>query len=272
MQSSDDYLASVNHQHAGASATTVTHVELTAPYFHTGSKLTLRQEFDFYDRGGDFPITNSAHRDFLIMNLDEEDEALGWLLDPVTGLVVPPGTPGAVPEFNDVEKEASVAVIDFLLELTDERVKFERAPFDHPEIIVPLDGTAPDITGGTGGVTPTTYEAENAVLSGAVVSTAVAGYTGTGFVDYLHASNDYIEWTVTVPAAGQYNLQFRYGLASGNRPLRISVNGSVAVSSLSFPATGSFSTWSTVSTIVTLNSGANTVRATAIGCIIDYLK
>lgn len=121
--------------------------ELTAPYFHTGSKLTLRHELDFYYRGGDFPITNSAHRDFLIMNLLEEDEALGGFLDPVTGLVVPPGTPGAVPEFSEGEKEhIIISVIEFMLEITDERVKFERAPFDHPQIIVPLDGTAPNIS------------------------------------------------------------------------------------------------------------------------------
>ena len=35
-------------------------------------------------------------------------------------------------------------MVDFLLELTDERVAFERAPFDHPEIFVPLDATAPE--------------------------------------------------------------------------------------------------------------------------------
>ena len=35
-------------------------------------------------------------------------------------------------------------MVDFLLELTDERVKFQRAPFDQVEIFVPLDGTAPD--------------------------------------------------------------------------------------------------------------------------------
>ena len=34
-------------------------VELTGPYFHTGSYLTLRQVVDFYIRGGDFPITNA---------------------------------------------------------------------------------------------------------------------------------------------------------------------------------------------------------------------
>ena len=111
-------------------------VELTGPYFHNGGKLTLRQQVDFYMRGGDFPKTNSAHRDFLIMNLNIEDEAVGGL-DPVTGQ----------PQFTEAEKEERrVALVDFLLELTDQRVKFEQAPFDHPEIFVPLDGTAPDNT------------------------------------------------------------------------------------------------------------------------------
>jgi hypothetical protein len=127
-------------------------VELTGPYFHTGSKLTLRQELDFYDRGGDFPKLNAAHRDFLIINQDLEDEALGGCLDSATGGVVTPNPDGTCPvgsepEFTEAEKEAiSVALIDFLLQLTDERVAYERAPFDHPEIIVPLDGAAPDNT------------------------------------------------------------------------------------------------------------------------------
>jgi hypothetical protein len=110
------------------------HVAETGPYFHNGGKLTLRQQLDFYTRGGDFPRTNSAHRDFLIANLLAEDEALGGV-DPVT----------LEPEFTEAEKEEIiVSVIDFLLELTDERVSYQRAPFDQPEIFVPLDGTAPD--------------------------------------------------------------------------------------------------------------------------------
>ncbi len=132
-------------------------VELTNPFFHDGGNLTLRQQLDFYTRGGNFPITNKAHRDFLIMNLREEDEALGAYIDPTTCnasaplgqrptcLVVPAGTPGAVPMFSEQQKEEIiVSVVDFLLEITDERVAFERAPFDHPEIFVPLDATAPE--------------------------------------------------------------------------------------------------------------------------------
>lgn len=94
-------------------------VELTGPYFHNGGLLTLRQVVDFYARGGDFPITNSADRDPLILDLHRNFDAL----------------------FTDADE---IALVDFLLALTDERVKFQRAPFDHPELIVPVDGAAPD--------------------------------------------------------------------------------------------------------------------------------
>ena len=141
----------VNTQ-GGVKAPPLRHVAETGPYFHNGGKLTLRQVVDFYTRGGDFPKTNSHHRDFLIMNLLVEDEALGGFFNPTTGAIVPPGTPGVVcpsatcvAEFSPEQKEEIiVSVVDFLLELTDERVAFQRAPFDQVEIFVPIDGAAPD--------------------------------------------------------------------------------------------------------------------------------
>jgi cytochrome c peroxidase len=102
-------------------------VELTGPYFHNGGTLTLRQVIDFYTRGGDFPITNAAHRDFLLVNLDLEAQS-------------------------NLSEEEKVALVDFLLELTDERNRFDRAPFDHPQVIVPVDGAAPDNTFGRAGL------------------------------------------------------------------------------------------------------------------------
>jgi hypothetical protein len=94
-------------------------VELTGPYFHNGGKLTLRQVVDFYVRGGDFPITNANHRDFNMVNQNIEVQS----------------------NLNEAEK---VSLVDFLLELTDDRVKFEKGPFDHPQVILPLDGKAPE--------------------------------------------------------------------------------------------------------------------------------
>jgi cytochrome c peroxidase len=101
-------------------------VELTGPYFHNGGLLTLRQVVDFYVRGGDFPITNAAHRDFNLVNMNVEVQS----------------------NLTEAEK---VALVDYLLELTDERVAYERAPFDRPEMFIPLDGTAPDNTFGRPG-------------------------------------------------------------------------------------------------------------------------
>jgi len=102
-------------------------VELTGPYFHNGGILTLRAVVDFYARGGDFPETNAADRDPLIVNLRQNF--------------------GGQFGENDI-----IALTDFLLALTDERVKFERAPFDRPEIIVPVNGTAPDNDAGRAGL------------------------------------------------------------------------------------------------------------------------
>jgi cytochrome c peroxidase len=82
-------------------------IELTAPYFHNGSHLTLREVLDFYSRGGDFqPIERRDGR-----------------IQPLRTI--------------NLTSEQKEAVIDFLRALTDERVRFERAPFDHPELFVP---------------------------------------------------------------------------------------------------------------------------------------
>jgi cytochrome c peroxidase len=116
-------------------------VELTGPYFHNGGKLTLRQVVDFYSRGGDFPLTNAEHRDFNIVNLNIEVQS-------------------------NLTEEEKVALVDFLLELTDERVRFARGPFDHPEVFPPLDGTAPENNFGRPGFLPlaTTNQNTNAMF------------------------------------------------------------------------------------------------------------
>ncbi|XXX78999.1 cytochrome c peroxidase [Sorangium sp. So ce134] len=81
-------------------------VELTAPYFHNGGQLTLRQVVEFYNRGGDF---NEHNKDMLDLGIGRRD------LSPS--------------EIDDV--------VAFLLTLTDERVRRQQAPFDHPQLFVP---------------------------------------------------------------------------------------------------------------------------------------
>ncbi len=85
---------------------TLRNIELTAPYFHNGGQRTLREVVDFYNRGGDFHDQN-------IDDLDPDVERLG---------------------LSDSEKDALVA---FTKALTDERVRYRRAPFDHPQLFIP---------------------------------------------------------------------------------------------------------------------------------------
>jgi hypothetical protein len=162
-------------------APSLRNVELTGPYFHTGSYLTLRQVVDFYLRGGDFPTTNAENRDPHMVNAEMQAFGFGPTILALMGDVDPAGTfvngfllqgtfADALPDtqyqynfFPDnthaltpepfTDRAAALedvrnALVKFLLALTDPRVKFQRAPFDRPEIFVPIDGTAPDNTGG----------------------------------------------------------------------------------------------------------------------------
>jgi len=88
-------------------------VELTAPYFHNGGELTLRQVVDFYSRGGDF-ANKEKSADLSPLGLSDEEK-------------------------DDL--------VEFLKALTDPRVKDQSAPFDHPELYVPV-GEKDDGEGG----------------------------------------------------------------------------------------------------------------------------
>lgn len=82
---------------------------LTGPYFHNGGMATLRQVIQFYNRGGNFCSFNHKDRAASIkpLGLSEEQEE---------------------------------DLVDFLVSLTDERVVYQKAPFDHPELRIPTDG------------------------------------------------------------------------------------------------------------------------------------
>lgn len=83
-------------------------VALTAPYFHNGDVRTLRETVEFYSRGGN--------------------------VAPLAQLDGTPIEPLGIPSLTDAEIDALVA---FLEALTDERVLYRRAPFDHPQLFVP---------------------------------------------------------------------------------------------------------------------------------------
>jgi len=105
-------------------------VELTGPYMHNGSMATLDQVLQFYNRGGNV-ISRGKDAEFLF------------------GIGVPP------------ETLADLAA--FLRSLTDERVRWERSPFDHPALPLPTGhvgdehAVAADSTAGFAGLAETRF-------------------------------------------------------------------------------------------------------------------
>lgn len=121
------------------------------------------------------------------------------------------------------------------------------------------------------------YEAESAIYSSASISTKHAGYTGTGFVDFVNQPGGYIHWNVNAAQRGVYQIQFRYANnGTDSRPASIIVNDQVVTPSLSFPPTGDWNVWTYTGTSALLNSGNNTIRILATGdeggANIDHLK
>ena len=111
-----------------------------------------------------------------------------------------------------------------------------------------------------------TYQAESAVLSGALALSNVPGFTGSGFADYQHARGDFVEFPIDVPEDGAYALGFRYGNgSSSDRPLELRVDGAVLTGRLSFAPTGAWSTWKTSGQPTVLTAGRHVVRLTSIG-------
>jgi cytochrome c peroxidase len=107
---------------------TLRNVELTGPYMHNGGEATLMQVMDFYARGGNF-------RDLSTFDAD---------IQPLFGLNPNPVlNPGGLsnPVSGATAEENQRKVVDFLLSLTDERVRWERAPFDHPALSIPNGAT-----------------------------------------------------------------------------------------------------------------------------------
>ena len=84
-------------------------VELTGPYMHNGGMRTLEEVVQFYARRADFFEEN-------IDDLDPDVAGIGH----VRG-----------------NQQKVQSLVDFLKSLTDERVRYRRAPFDHPELLVP---------------------------------------------------------------------------------------------------------------------------------------
>jgi poly(3-hydroxybutyrate) depolymerase len=88
------------------------------------------------------------------------------------------------------------------------------------------------------------------------------GYSGAGFANADNAVGRGVDWSVSVSASGVYLLEWRFANGSSSRPGSVKVNGT-PVTTLGFPSTGVWSSWTTVSTTVALRAGWNSIRLEA---------
>jgi len=130
---------------------TLRNVELTAPYFHNGGEDTLEDVVDFYFRGGNF-------RTFDPGNPDQPHPIIGFDVDRVNpveitglGIIQDEGAADGVFQdsfaglnaegLDDADRDNIVA---FMKALTDQRVVNRQAPFDGPQLFVPVGHVGDD--------------------------------------------------------------------------------------------------------------------------------
>jgi len=91
-------------------------VELTGPYFHNGATATLDGVVEFYNRGSNVRSSEQGDTSGLGQNSSNLSPDIRNL------------------ELTTVE---SANLVKFMKALTDERVRWEMAPFDHPQLALP---------------------------------------------------------------------------------------------------------------------------------------
>ena len=106
-----------------------------------------------------------------------------------------------------------------------------------------------------------------------------AGFEGEGYWNYNNEIGSSLTWTVSAPADGNYKLTFRYangGSADDARPVQITVNGASESLKVSFPFTEAWTNWDTVSVVMALKKGENTIKTVSAGSgggpNMDYLE
>lgn len=114
----------------------------------------------------------------------------------------------------------------------------------------------------------TLYQAETgSTLRSAAAKSEHTGYTGTGFVDFSATSGASMQLdNVSIGTAGAKNLAIRYALGSTTaRTLDVYVNGTRALTGVTFNPTGGWSSWGSVQVQVPMRVGGNTVRLETTG-------
>ncbi len=108
------------------------------------------------------------------------------------------------------------------------------------------------------------YQAENGILTEAVVETKNIGFTGEAYINF-NATASSVEIPVFADAAGEKTVVITFANGSGTaRALSVSVNGTQQTASLDFEATTDWTTWQPKQVKLTLPQGASVITLATI--------
>jgi len=128
------------------------------------------------------------------------------------------------------------------------------APGNLPAWVV-FSAFAMGLLGTTPGRSQIILEAENGTLVGTTTTTAVAGYSGTGYVTSFDNPGDAVRWNF-LATNGLYDLQIHFRSHFGPKGFDATLNGSVT--SGMFPQTSGFAIYA--AGLVQLTNGVNTLQ------------
>lgn len=103
------------------------------------------------------------------------------------------------------------------------------------------------------------YQAEDGVDHAIGLERSHAGFDGWAYLAGWNHDGQWVDFHVSAATAGAYTLTLRYAAGAGDASRLIYVNGANAVPNLALPSTGSWDSWSTVTTTVTLPAGNSTI-------------
>ena len=84
----------------------------------------------------------------------------------------------------------------------------------------------------------------------------IGGGQDVGYQD----DNDWMDYSVNIPASGTYTLNFRVATISVNTQFQLRAADGKVLTTVNVPSTGGWQTWTTTSAVVTLPAGQQTLR------------
>jgi hypothetical protein len=108
----------------------------------------------------------------------------------------------------------------------------------------------------------TRIEAENWTAMSGVLTEACSDAGGTLDVGWID-NGDWMDYTINVPAAGNYTLNLRIASPNTGAQFLIKNSSGTVLSTLNVPTTGGWQVWQTISTTINLVAGTQTIRLQA---------